>query len=116
MFLATFSAAIFANAVPHDPDPMTATLCLREDKGERGSLSLTGEDGRVAAGVVSVEDGESTSRSENCRSRAGDADALDMSVVFVIDLIEKLKATMDVLGCESMYVVNTQNQVGLAIR
>jgi hypothetical protein len=36
LFFATFSAAIFANAVPHDPDPITATLCLPVGRGERG--------------------------------------------------------------------------------
>lgn len=53
-FFATFSAAIFARAVPQDPDPIIATLCFPDGKGEGGSAA-TGEDGRVIAGVVTVE-------------------------------------------------------------
>lgn len=84
MFLPTFSAAILANAVPHDPEPMTATLCLPEARGDRGRRCLTGDEGRVTAGVVSVEDGVvSMSRSENWGSRpAGDADELDILGLF----------------------------------
>lgn len=51
-----FSAAIFARAEPHDPEPITAILCLPLFSGEGGSWG-TGEEGRVKAGVVRLEGG-----------------------------------------------------------
>lgn len=77
LLAATFSAAIFARAVPHEPEPTMATRCLPDGSGERGSAFGTGDGGRVAAvagqdertvavvdqlaldlpGVVAVEDG-----------------------------------------------------------
>jgi len=56
LLAATFSAAIFASAVPHEPDPTIATRCLPDGSGDRGSGFGMGEGGRVAAGVVAVED------------------------------------------------------------
>lgn len=44
-----FSAAILARAVPHDPEPMTAILCLPLESGEGGSDGGEGEEGRVTA-------------------------------------------------------------------
>lgn len=46
---ATFSAAILASAVPHDPEPTMATLCLPEGSGEAGNGDASGDGGRVAA-------------------------------------------------------------------
>lgn len=44
-----FSAAILASAVPQDPDPTIATLCLPEGSGEAGNGDASGDGGRVAA-------------------------------------------------------------------
>jgi hypothetical protein len=52
--LATFSAAILAKALPHDPEPITATRCFPEGNGDGGRDGV-GDEGRVTAGVVTVE-------------------------------------------------------------
>jgi len=52
--LATFSAAILAKALPQDPEPITATRCFPEGNGDGGRDGV-GDEGRVAAGVVTVE-------------------------------------------------------------
>jgi hypothetical protein len=51
---ATFSAAIFANAVPQDPEPTMATRCFPDGRGDGGRGLGMGEDGRVAAIVEKI--------------------------------------------------------------
>lgn len=49
--LATFFAAIFAKAVPKDPDPTTATLCFLLGRVDLGRADGTGEEGRVISEI-----------------------------------------------------------------
>jgi hypothetical protein len=43
-----------AKAEPHDPEPIMQTLCLPDDNGDGGREGI-GDEGRVKAGVVTVE-------------------------------------------------------------
>jgi hypothetical protein len=81
LLLATFSAAIFANAVPQDPLPMIATLCLPDASGEAGRDGA-GDEGRVTAGVVTVDEGPwSAGENANWGSALGEEAEDDMVYV-----------------------------------